>query len=153
LTVDTLLSVIAVWLSINFGLPGTAPHPTIELHPEETMSRIWIESIARNQGADIGALARETQHREIQAFYDDQRRTILLAEGWDAKSPQDVSILVHEMVHHLQNLDQRRYACPAAREKLAYEAQDSWLGLFGSSLEIQFDIDAMTLLLSTKCMH
>lgn len=150
---DTLLSVIAIWLSVNFGLPGTHPPPRIEFHPEETMSRLWIESIAQHQNVNLSTVARETEHVEIQAFYDDQLRTIFLAEGWDAKSPQNVSILVHEMVHHLQNLDGRKYACPAEREKLAYAAQDAWLGLFETSLELQFEIDAMTLLLSTKCMH
>jgi hypothetical protein len=29
------------------------------------------------------------------------------------------------------------YQCPAEREKLAYEAQDKWLGLFGRNLEAE----------------
>jgi hypothetical protein len=59
---------------------------------------------------------------------------------------------VHELVHHLQNLDKRSYNCPQLREKLAYEAQEKWLGLFGRSLESEFGIDAMTLLVGTACM-
>src|SRR5258707_15291269 len=42
---------------------------------------------------------------------------------------------VHGMVHHLQNLANLKFECPMAREKLAYLAQDKWLGRFGTSLE------------------
>ncbi len=42
---------------------------------------------------------------------------------------------------------------PAAREKLAYTAQEKWLGLFGRSLSGDFDVDPMCLELATACMH
>ncbi len=45
------------------------------------------------------------------------------------------------------------YECPAAREKLAYDAQEKWLGLFGRSLSQDFDVDPITLELTTACMH
>ena len=32
--------------------------------------------------------------------------------------------------------------CSAEREKLAYEAQDNWLRLFGRNLEAEFEINA-----------
>jgi hypothetical protein len=33
--------------------------------------------------------------------------------------------------------------CPAEREKLAYKAQDKWLGLFGRNLEAEFKINGL----------
>jgi hypothetical protein len=60
---------------------------------------------------------------------------------------------VHEMVHHLQNVAGRQYRCPGAREKLAYRAQERWLGLFGLSLAAAFEVDPMTLRVSTACFH
>jgi hypothetical protein len=33
--------------------------------------------------------------------------------------------------------------CPAEREKLAYEAQDHWLHLFGHNLEAEFEVDGL----------
>ena len=59
--------------------------------------------------------------------------------------PAELSVLVHEMVHHLQAASDMRFACPAEREVLAYRAQGAWLGLFGESLESAFGIDAATL--------
>ena len=63
----------------------------------------------------------------------------------------EVSVLVHEVVHHLQTSAKLTYECPAARERLAYAAQEKWLGLFGRSLESDFEIDAFTLKVSTMC--
>ena len=55
------------------------------------------------------------------------------------------------MVHHLQNRAGLKFACPAEREQMAYEAQDKWLGLFGRNLQSEFEIDAFTLRVSTTC--
>jgi hypothetical protein len=62
-------------------------------------------------------------------------------------------MLVHEMVHHLQNVGQLKFACPQEREKLAYKAQDGWLALFGSDLMQEFQIDPFSLLVKTNCFY
>jgi hypothetical protein len=66
-------------------------------------------------------------------------------------SSAEMSVLVHEMVHHLQNQVQLKYRCPQEREKLAYAAQDRWLSHVGTSLEKEFGIDPFTLLVKTNC--
>ena len=43
------------------------------------------------------------------------------------------------------------YECPAEREKLACEAQDKWLHLFGRNLEAEFEINGLALRVSTSC--
>jgi hypothetical protein len=55
------------------------------------------------------------------------------------------------MVHHLQNMAGIKYACPAAREKLAYTAQQEWLELSGRDFFEAFETDPMTLLVRTTC--
>jgi hypothetical protein len=55
------------------------------------------------------------------------------------------------MVHHLQKEAGLAYPCPGASEKLAYEAQQKWLGLFGLDLASEFEIDPFTLLATTAC--
>jgi hypothetical protein len=57
------------------------------------------------------------------------------------------------MVHHVQNVGGLKYACPQEREKLAYMAQERWLGLFGHNLEADFDLDAFSLLVKTRCLY
>jgi hypothetical protein len=72
---------------------------------------------------------------------------------WTGKTPAELSILVHEMVHHLQNVGQLQFACPEEREELAYKAQDQWLGLFGHDLLHDFDMDAFTIAVKSKCFN
>ncbi len=90
--------------------------------------------------------------RDTLAVYDEATRTIYLPEGWRGASPAEVSVLVHEMVHHLQSLARVKFECPQEREKIAYMAQDRWLGLSGRSLEREFGIDPFTRLVRTGCM-
>ena len=109
-------------------------------------SRLSDEEIANMRSAgNIGS--------DLHAVYDDRSRTIYLPADWSASSPADVSMLVHEMVHHLQRFDDVTFACAEAREKLAYEAQAGWLELVGASLEQEFELDPMSLLFLTKCYH
>jgi hypothetical protein len=89
--------------------------------------------------------------RNIVALYDDARKVIYLPQGWTA-TPAALSVLVHEMVHHIQNEAGMKFACPAEREKDAYAAQAKWLALFGLSLEQEFEIDALSLLVRTNCL-
>jgi predicted metalloprotease len=91
------------------------------------------------------------QH-EVVAIYNDITKTIFLPDAWTGTTAAEVSVLVHEMVHHLQNLAGLKYDCPAAREKPAYLAQDKWLQLYGLDLETEFQIDKFTLVVSSACM-
>jgi hypothetical protein len=131
-----LISVIVTWLSVNFGLPTVHEPPVVVILRPSPM----VTALHSPSGTDIVA------------SYDDASRTIYLPEGWTGQTPAELSILVHEMVHHLQNVAGIHDACPAAREKLAYAAQDAWLRLFGRDLMAEFEIDAMTLKLITNCL-
>jgi hypothetical protein len=107
----------------------------------------WREDSIRDPATQTVGL------REVIAVYRDDTRTIYLNESWTGTSPAEVSVLVHEMVHHLQNVAGLKYECPAAREKPAYLAQNAWLQRFGSDLETEFEIDMMTMLVTTSCMN
>lgn len=108
-------------------------------------------SKARQEMLAMQANVSPGQQREPVAIYDDASETIFLPEGWTGSSPVEVSVLVHEMVHHMQKRAGLRYGCPAAREEIAYRAQDQWLGIFGKNLFDEFNLDAFTLKITTVC--
>jgi hypothetical protein len=147
-----LAGAVADWLAREFDLPAAAELPAVELVPSRAMTglrygALGVEKpsslLVRSAQADVG--------HEIVALYDDRARTIYFSNDWTGAAPRDISVLVHEMVHHLQNLAGTSYACPAEREKLAYRAQARFLELFGQSLESAFSVDPMTLLVRTTC--
>ncbi|QIG99001.2 DUF6647 family protein [Bradyrhizobium sp. 6(2017)] len=147
---EDLLDDIVSWLSSNFDLPAIKERPVVEFASKMELARLRATDRASSQRfMNDGQLTQ----REVVALYDNQTRTILLPDDWGGTSPADQSVLVHEMVHHLQNLGNLKFDCPQAREKLAYLAQDKWLRRFGKSLENEFDVDMFTVLISSACMH
>ena len=152
---QTMLATIVTWLSVNLGLPAIHELPSIEFVSPEMMQ------IARRRATELGEApslrtdkpAQPGRDPEVEAFYDDARQTIYLPKSWTSESPADLSVLVHEMVHHVQNVAGLKYPCPEAREKPAYAAQKKWLAQSGRDLMDEFDLDPMTVLVRTNCMH
>ena len=150
-----LLDAIATWLSSEFELPMVDHHPRIEVVPPEKIVEVRHRGLLPNaagESAPDGELAAAFL-RDTVAVYSDADETIYLAHGWTGTTAADLSVLVHEMVHHAQNLARLKYQCPREREKLAYAAQDRWLGLFGRSLEQDFELDPFSLLPKTRCFY
>ena len=148
---EGLLDDIMAWLSSNFDLPAIKERPAVEFASRMKLARLRASDGASSQGfmESDGQLSQ----REVVALYDNKTKTILLPDDWGGTSPADQSVLVHEMVHHLQNLGKLEFDCPQAREKLAYLAQDKWLKRSGLSLEHEFDVDMFTVLISSACMN
>jgi hypothetical protein len=126
------------WLSNNFDLAAHRGAVRIE----------------RASSGELAAAAYNgiQQRRHVLGVYDDTTRTVLLPEAWTGSSPEEQSVLVHQLVHHWQNLAGLTFQCPEEREQLAYAAQQRWLSLSGRNLTETFGIDATTLLLSTECV-
>jgi hypothetical protein len=146
-----LLTVLTTWLSIHLGIPPVEDHPDVKFAAAAEMAELHF-SQAGAAGDSGGGEAARFRH-DLEAVYDDRSRTIYLPEGWTGETPAEVSVLVHELAHHLQNTAEFKYDCAEAREKPAYQAQERWLELFGTSLAEEFAIDQMTLLVRTNCMH
>lgn len=147
-----LLTAIVLWLSTNFGLPAIYEHPTVEFVPTARIIALRYGETANAQ-FEKAIESPKPGERQAVSVYDDATRTIFLPEGWTGYTAGELSILVHETVHHLQNLGGLSFECPREREQLAYRAQEQWLGLFGSDLAREFEIDPFTLLVSTRCFH
>ena len=108
-----LLDMIASWLRANFDLPAQGEPPHIALLPPAKLvalrySRFTVQGERSLDGARPNASSSDTPG--IYALYDDKRRTIYLREDWQGHSFTEVSVLVHEMVHHLQNLADMKFA-------------------------------------------
>lgn len=138
---DQLINVIIVWLSLTSTVPVVHDHPQIRhVSPQRLVSIHY--------GPTLG----NSQDRNVLGAYDASSRTIFLRDDWDSRKPADVSVLVHELVHYLQDMASQRFECPGVREAPAYAAQQRWLQLYGSDLQTAFGIDAMTLKLRTACL-
>jgi hypothetical protein len=147
------LAAIASWLSQHFGLPNTSDLPRVEFVTPEHLAAMRYRVLLphRPQSAAHQQQMLEAE-RDSAAIYDGATRTVYLSDGWRGESHAEVSILVHEMVHHLQYQAQLKFECLQEREEMAYKAQDRWLAQVGLSLATEFGIDPFTRLVRTRCM-
>jgi len=147
-----LLSSIAAWLTTNFGLPETKELPVVAFVPQARMAALRYRGLQSRANSAIPA-AVEEEAGSVVALYDPLRRAIYLSDGWRGETPVEVSVLVHEMVHHLQQMGRLPFECPQERERMAYAAQERWLALEGTSLAEAFDVDPFTVLALSTCLH
>ena len=61
------------------------------------------------------------------ALYSRDRHVIYLTDTWNSDQLLDRSILLHELVHHLQVMNGVKLACQTKYEAQAYQLQISWL--------------------------
>jgi hypothetical protein len=152
---NALLTAIVIWLAANFDLPANYEHPQIEHMPPVRMAALRYRGLTSDQ-ATVPAPRDDATPldpgSEIVALYDPKRKVIYLPDDWTGRTPAELSVVVHEMVHHLQNQAGLKFDCPGAQEKAAYAAQAQWLALFGKTLEEEFEIDGLSLLVRTNCL-
>jgi hypothetical protein len=99
------------WIAERTHYSAQVPLPRVRFLPREEINRrhySLTESGYRGQ-------------RDIVAFYEDVRKRITLPSTFDIRRDQDT--LVHELVHHLQNVHGMQFRCPAEREREAYLIQ------------------------------
>ena len=158
------LEAIAAWVSKTLNLPNAEDLPRVALVPQIELARLRYGRLFAGPERTIAGEGRSQaiggEHstplpqylRQVVAVYDDATGTIYLPETWTGRSASEQSLLVHEMVHHLQNLAGLKYACGGAREKPAYLAQRKWLEVHDLDLEKEFDVDLFTIVARSICM-
>ncbi|HTV70100.1 MAG TPA: DUF6647 family protein [Rhizobiaceae bacterium] len=140
-----LIQEIGAWLAAEFDLPTMSQPPVIRFASSKRMASLRFRDITASHAPD--------EEPEIVAVYDGEARTIYLPQGWTGRDAAEMSILVHELVHHMQKLAGQKFACPEMLEQLAYEAQERWLVQNGRDLMTDFGIDPFTLLVRTNCLY
>jgi hypothetical protein len=146
-----LLKAIASWLSTTFELPPIDSIPRIKLESGPRITAFRFTGRLPDRQEDVTRLP--PGNGEVTAIYDPGTDTIYLREGWTGRTPAQMSILVHEMVHYVQDVADFKFPCVQASEELAYLAQDRWLGLFDTDLATEFGIDRFTRFVNTRCFH
>lgn len=122
---NMLVRVLLVWINGVTGLPVGDKLPSIRL-----LSPARIQEFVNPEQPHLN----DSPVEQALAYFDTRRDEIVLSRGWRPDNHFDVSILVHELVHFMQDEAGRRYPCPGARETEAYAAQEAWLKSQGIDL-------------------
>ncbi len=139
-----LLEALAIWVGAKLGQPVPTSLPRLVFKPSNQVAVLRFKQYASE-------MVQQQALPTIISIYDARENTIYLRDTWSGATAADLSVLVHELVHHFQEVHQAKFECEAAREAKAFELQEKWLKLFGESLEEDFQIDPFTLLVRTSC--
>jgi hypothetical protein len=146
----TLLRELMQWLTTNVGLPVVSDVPRIAHADPVAISAIRYRALLATQQAIVPSAPQYVSQQTV-AVYVDGEQTIYLPNDFTGRTAEDISVLVHELVHHIQNVAGLRHECPQAREKDAYLAQERWLVQFDKNLVTGFGIDPFTVLVNGLC--
>jgi hypothetical protein len=105
---------LIAWIVGKTGWTNRNP-PPIEVLPREQIVKMFSDE---HSGAD---------GIHIEAAYSDDRHILYLSKQWKPESLRDRAILLHELVHHLQDINKIKAACRLEYEKQAYELSIAWL--------------------------
>lgn len=145
---ETLLLALLTWTTIAAGLPPVAADRLPEV-VYTTQENMCLAHYGEPCDGPMGPAA----------LYDPSMARIYLLEDWSAEDIIDVSILVHELVHHAQSeAGVTNESCPASDERLAYEVQEEFMQAAGRSIFMELDpegvMNRIALLFLTQCsMH
>ena len=94
---------------------------------------------------------KKTGTGKLHAFYDPKSNTIYLNENFDIHNAFDKGILLHELLHYVQDMNEvvgKKFECWRATELEVYELQKKYL------LEVHgvvFDYDELFVRMSAVC--
>lgn len=135
---DLIVATLTAWIAAQTGLAAVSPPRVTFVEPD----RLAQAASAFGVGGS----------RQIRAIYRQPDRVIVLRSNWNADSLSDRSELLHELVHHFQNVHDIKYGCAAEREELAYELQMAWLREQGIRDPYEFlQISALFVLMVSVC--
>ena len=129
---EILLALLIEWLSLNSNIEIATPPVVVVASPDD---------LAAKYGAPVYAL------------YAHHESTIYLADNVDVSTLQGASVLVHELVHHYQNVSGAMdgYNCARESERLAYETQKQYLQ--ANNAELLPELDAFNILMRSMCNY
>ena len=123
-SLPALVAHLERWLDENSALP-------------RNQRPVNIRTVGPYSEIILRRASHSARHGMTRGLYDPVRGSILLVHPWNRHDPQDVSTLLHELVHHRQAASGHWY-CPGAQEYPAYRAQRQWLSENGLRLEVNW---------------
>ena len=85
---------------------------------------------------------------DLFAFYDLENDIIYLRDTWNIHNPWSKSVLLHELIHYVQDKNNVAFKCTAEMEKQAWPLQKKYLRQYHG---VTWDYDQLWYLLISAC--
>tara|TARA_B100001093_G_scaffold354827_1_gene339369 strand:+ start:197 stop:622 length:426 start_codon:yes stop_codon:yes gene_type:complete len=104
---------LLLWIGANSDYNTNVPYPTIVFMDQAKMEHMYYQG-----RKPIG---------ELHGFYHTQKDIIVLPDTWDRRDSWDLSILLHELIHYVQDMNSVQYECTMQMEKDSWPLQQKYL--------------------------
>jgi hypothetical protein len=102
-----------LWIGANTGYDVDLPHPVIKIVTQQELERIY------SKGAGT--------ENHLHGFYDRKEDIIYLPDTWKQYDPWSQGVLLHELVHYVQDQNQAKFQCTNEMEKELWPLQKQYL--------------------------
>ena len=108
-----IIAALLIWLGANSDYTVNMDVPPVILLPQVEMENIYYGEAER--------------HGHLHAFYNTEEDVIYLPDTWDGTNPWDLGVLLHEVIHYVQDQNDLSFACKNAMEKESWPLQQRYL--------------------------
>jgi len=109
-----ILIALMLWIGANTNYNTDVPLPSIEFKSQIEMENLYYGERPKREG-------------ELYGFYNIAKDVIVLPDTWDKNKPFDLGLLVHEMIHYLQDVNNIQFNCTAEMEVDSWPLQKQYL--------------------------
>jgi hypothetical protein len=81
-------------------------------------------------------------------MYDKDNDLIILPDTWDGREPWDLGVLLHEMIHYYQDMNEMEFPCTQEMEKDSWPIQQFYLK---SVHDYDWDYDQLWYIMISNC--
>lgn len=129
---------LMTWIAMQTGLVAVEPPNIVFVSHDRLVEKAYGDSVSEDP--------------TVAALYDRESMGIFLPDDWDKDDMFQLSALVHELVHHMQLLNNVRPPCSYALEAEAYSVQAKWLKQKGVPDPYRLmGVDAFSILVRSMC--
>jgi len=109
-----IITALMIWIGANSTLDTNHDIPVVMFLTQEQMEHMYYGDHEHNKDS-------------LHGLYDMDKDVIILPDTWDRRKPWDLGVLLHEMVHYLQDQNGIEFACTANMERDAWPLQQKYL--------------------------
>lgn len=109
-----ILTAMIIWLGANSNLDTNHDVPLVIFLPQDQLNHMYYKDSAHDGN-------------KLHGLYDRDKDTIFLPDTWDRRRPWDLGVLLHEMMHYLQDQNEIKFSCVQEMERDVWPTQRKYL--------------------------
>jgi hypothetical protein len=110
----SVIAAMLLYIGANTNYNADLPHPVIRQLPQQQLEMIYSHG-------------RGMQGSELHAFYDTKHDIIYLPDTFNIHDVWQKGVLIHELLHYVQDQNQAKFECSAKMEAEAWPLQQKYL--------------------------